>query len=110
MAAFERVRQECDPDTIPLAEKDGLFTGAIEISYTATDLRTRVFPGGHHKMSLSWTEPGLEQARASGRRMVTTLDLPKGDISSGSPPAAAPPLAACSTTSMSPTSATPRWF
>jgi len=37
-----------------------------------------VFPGGRHKMSLSWTEPGLAQARASGLRMVTTLDLPEG--------------------------------
>ena len=42
-------------------------------------------------MSLSWTEPGLAQARASGLRMVTTLDLPEGRyqlrVAAGSGPA-----------------------
>jgi VWFA-related protein len=69
---------EFDPDTLSLAEKDGLFTGEIEISYTATDLRNRVFPGGRHTMSLSWSEPALEQVRVHGVRLVTTLDLPEG--------------------------------
>ena len=69
---------EFDPDTLSLVEKDGLFTGDIEISYTATDLRNRVFPGGRHTMSLSWSQPALEQVRVHGVRLITTLDLPKG--------------------------------
>ena len=69
---------EIDPDTLNLVEKDGLFTGRVEISYTATDLRNRVFPGGRHTMSLSWTQPALEQVRVHGVRLVTTLDLPEG--------------------------------
>lgn len=69
---------EFDPDTLSLPENDGLFAGELEISYTATDLRNRVFPGGRHTMSLSWSQPALEHVRVHGVRLVTTLDLPEG--------------------------------
>lgn len=69
---------EIDPTTLSLSEKDGVFTGDLEISYTATDMKKNAYPGGRHAIALSLTQEAYDRARTKGLRMLSVLDLPKG--------------------------------
>jgi VWFA-related protein len=71
---------EIDPDTLSLTDRNGVRTGTIEVTYTATDTAKRAYPGGRHTFPVSLTPQAYENARRYGLRVVSTLSLPKEEI------------------------------
>jgi VWFA-related protein len=69
---------EIDPETLGLADQNGVRTGSVEVTYSATDTRKRAYLGGRHTFPLSLTPAAYDQARTQGLRVVSTLSLPKG--------------------------------
>lgn len=69
---------EVDGSQLGLVEKDGVHTGAFEVSYFSVDMRNKVFPGQTQTARLTLRPETYQQVRSNGIRMLLETDLPPG--------------------------------
>jgi len=68
-----------DPSGLDLVEKNGAFTGSLEIATTATSsTRGKTIPGDFQVATLALKPDSFERARRDGLQVVTTMQLPPG--------------------------------
>jgi VWFA-related protein len=68
-----------DPAALELAEKDGTFTGEVEIATTAISAtRSRTIPGDYYVAKLALKQETIDRARLDGLQMGTAMQLPPG--------------------------------
>jgi VWFA-related protein len=63
---------------LPLVEKSGVFHNDLEISWLASDAKGKVFPGERNTVNLTLKPDTVARLRASGFRVISTMDLPPG--------------------------------
>jgi VWFA-related protein len=61
-----------------LVEKDGIFNDRLEVSFIATDIKGKTFPGERHAVNLTMKPDTYQRLKAQGFRVVSQLDLPPG--------------------------------
>ena len=69
---------EVDGRSLQFEEKNGQFVEQVQVMYSATDVKGKIYPGARHVMDLTMTPEGARQAKALGVRVVTQMDLPPG--------------------------------
>ena len=69
---------EIDASGLELTEKDGTFTGQLEIAYLATNAVGKVFPGDRHYVTLSLKPDTYARVKAGGFRVLLEPQLPAG--------------------------------
>jgi len=69
---------EVDGSQLDFVQKDDVHAGALEVSYFATDMHNRFFPGQTQKARLALKADTYQQVMSSGLRMLLETDLPAG--------------------------------
>jgi hypothetical protein len=72
------VALEIEASGITLEEKNGTFTGQLEVAYVATNAVGKVFPGDRHYLTLSLKPDTYERVKATGFRVLIEPRLPPG--------------------------------
>lgn len=75
--ASVRVVAQVDASSLGLVERDGVFTGELEVAVTATR-DGKQYPGVYHIATLSLTPDTFAAARREGMRIVSDIALPPG--------------------------------
>ena len=76
--AVVAVAVEIGPVGIELPEKDGTFTGQLEVVHTATAANGRLFPGERHSVNLALRPETYDQVRKHGFSVLLQPQLPPG--------------------------------
>ena len=63
---------------LPLAEKDGVFRNDLETVLVATDAQGKYFPGDRNTLNLTLKPDTVQRLRASGFRVISSIELPPG--------------------------------
>jgi hypothetical protein len=63
---------------LALVESNGAYKNDLEISWLAYDAKGKVFPGDRNTLNLALKPDTVTRLRASGFRVVTSMDLPPG--------------------------------
>lgn len=69
---------EVDPSALDLVEKDGIFSGELEVATTAVSGRGKTFGGERHVVTLALKPDTFERARQDGFRVISEIRLPPG--------------------------------
>ena len=69
---------ELDVSGFEFVEKDGTFGEQIDLLYTATDVKGKVFPGERHTLNLAMKPDTFARVRERGLRALTQVSLPAG--------------------------------
>lgn len=72
------VSLEIDASGIVLEEKNGTYTGQLEVAYVATSAAGKVFPGDRHYVTLSLKPDTYARVQRSGFRVLLEPRLPPG--------------------------------
>jgi VWFA-related protein len=72
------VSLEIDASGIALEEKDGTYTGQLEVAYVATSAAGKVFPGDRHYVTLSLKPDTYARVQRNGFRVLLEPRLPPG--------------------------------
>jgi VWFA-related protein len=67
-----------DPSGLDLVEKDGVFSGELEIATGATSGKGKVISGEYHIAKLALKPDSMERAKREGLQVLTELRLPPG--------------------------------
>ena len=76
--AVVAITAEIDPTALGLTERDGRFTGELEVGFFATDVLGKVYRGQHYVADLALKPDTLEIARSQGIRVLSEIRLPPG--------------------------------
>jgi hypothetical protein len=63
---------------LPLVEREGAFSNDIEVAFVAIDAKGKYFPGDRNTLNLTLKPDTVQRLRASGFRVVSSLELPPG--------------------------------
>jgi VWFA-related protein len=63
---------------LALTEKDGAFRNDLEIAVVAVDAKGKTFPGERNTLNLTLKPDTVARLRASGFRVLSSLELPPG--------------------------------
>lgn len=63
---------------LPLAEKDGTFHNDVEVGLIAMNETGKVFGGDRNTLNLTLKPDTMKRVRASGFRVISSIDLPPG--------------------------------
>jgi VWFA-related protein len=69
---------EIDIATVPLAERKGVLSAPMEVSYLATDDRGKVHRGRRHATTLTIQPSAADRIRRDGVRLLSEFTLPPG--------------------------------
>jgi VWFA-related protein len=69
---------EVDPKDLAFVEKDGIFNEQVQVTYTATDMKGKVFPGDRHTLTLTLKPDTYKRTQETGVRMLSQMNLPPG--------------------------------
>jgi VWFA-related protein len=69
---------EVDSKDLAFVEKDGSFHEQLQVMYTATDMRGKVFPGDRQTLTLTLKPDTYKRAQQSGVRVLSQMNLPPG--------------------------------
>jgi VWFA-related protein len=69
---------EVDASQLGLVDKDGTYVGALEVSYFATDMKNKFYPGQTQTARLTLKPETYEQVMKTGIRMVVETALAPG--------------------------------
>jgi VWFA-related protein len=72
------VAVEIEPRGVDLTERDGTFTGRVEVVHAATSITAKVFPGDRHHLDLMLKPDTYARFRARGMRVLLEPQLPPG--------------------------------
>jgi hypothetical protein len=72
------VAVEIGPARIELPERDGAFTGQLEVVHAATTASGRLIPGDRHHVDLALKPETYDQVRQNGFRVLLQPQLPPG--------------------------------
>jgi VWFA-related protein len=72
------VSVEVDGSQLGLVEKDGVHTGAFEVSYFSIDMRNKFYPGQTQTARLTLRPETYQQVMKTGMRMVLETELAPG--------------------------------
>jgi VWFA-related protein len=63
---------------LALVEKNGLFHNDLEVSWLASDAKGKTFPGERNTVNLTLKPDTVARLRASGFRVISSMELPPG--------------------------------
>ena len=63
---------------LPLVEREGAFRNDIEVTFVAVDAKGKYFPGDRNTLNLTLKPDTVQRLRASGFRVISSLELPPG--------------------------------
>jgi VWFA-related protein len=63
---------------LPLVEKDGTFRNDLEVAFVAADAKGKVFFGDRNTLNMNFKPDTLARVRATGFRVISSIDLPPG--------------------------------
>jgi len=72
------VAVEVGPSQLGLVEKDGTYTGALEVSYFSTDMRNKFYPGQTQTARLTLKPDTYQQVMKTGIRTLVETSLAPG--------------------------------
>jgi hypothetical protein len=64
--------------TVPLVEKDGVFSNNLEMALVAVDQKGKSFSGGRNTLDLQMKPDTVKRYQALGFRVISSIDLPPG--------------------------------
>jgi VWFA-related protein len=69
---------DLDASELAFNDTNGSFTGTLELRHLAIDVNHKIYPEFRHTSTMTLDAANLERLRASGVRIVSQFDVPKG--------------------------------
>ena len=69
---------DLDASELTFNDKNGSFAGTLELRHLATDVDHKIYPEFRHTSTMTLDAANLKRLRASGVRIVSQFDVPKG--------------------------------
>ena len=69
---------EVDPKNLAFVEKNGTFNELVQVTFTASDMKGKVFPGDRHTLTLTLKPDTYKRTQETGVRMLSQINLPPG--------------------------------